>query len=304
MQKKIEKAVEQVLAEHGATGILGVGFYDFVTGTEAYHHKDTPLPMASVFKIFLLAEVFRRVEQGELDWSQRYEMTEEIKSPGSGLLRDLDAGCQLTMRDYAKLMMAISDNTATDILFSLVGCEGIRDNVLRPLGLTGTKADMSCAELLDVFYGITPDMTPQQKRARRCNGTDRLSPWFMCETERSNCTTPADLVVMLRALYDGRWVNEQSSRELLEIMEGCQNAVRLTKYLPSGTRVAHKTGSLDHVANDVGIIWTPKGAYALAVLYNGNAASKEEYHGFNADRTLGERLIAEVSKAVYELYMA
>jgi len=90
--------------------------------------------------------------------------------------------------------------------------------------------------------------------------------------------------------------------KLLDIMRLCDGKTRLTKYLPAGTAVAHKTGTCDRVTNDVGIVYTPKGNYILALLYNGNVADEEEYVN-NKDRRIGEELLARISRDVYNAYI-
>lgn len=100
----------------------------------------------------MLAELFRQVSEGKFALKDRHTLTAEDKSYGSGMLRLFDTGASLTLRDLAMLMMKISDNTATDILFRLVGKDNIKCNVIDALALTKTKCDLDCTHLLAVYF--------------------------------------------------------------------------------------------------------------------------------------------------------
>jgi len=88
---------------------------------------------------------------------------------------------------------------------------------------------------------------------------------------------------------------------MLSLMHPYPQYNRLEKYLPTGTNIVRKTGSLDRLANDAGIVYTDKGDYAIVVFYNGNTASREEYDREH-HRHFAEELIAGISKAVYDIY--
>lgn len=106
---------------------------------------------------------------------------------------------------------------------------------------------------------------------------------------------------MLQRIYGGKWVDPDTCQQMLDIMKLCDGETRITKYLPKGTVVAHKTGSADRVANDVGIVYTPKGDYILVMYYNGNTADEEEYNS-NQDRHISEAVLARISRDVYRAY--
>ena len=127
--KKTDRILEAVNREkQGYTGQLGFAFFDLKTGEECYLCGDEAIPVASVFKIYLLTELFRQVEAGLVSLDDRIEVTPETISPGSGVLSRFHHSVSLSVYDHAALMMALSDNTSTDKLFALVG----RDNMLLP----------------------------------------------------------------------------------------------------------------------------------------------------------------------------
>ena len=98
-------------------------------------------------------------------------------------------------------------------------------------------------------------------------------------------------------------VGVESVCELLdyELVEGNATVEQLNEKLPAGVRVAHKTGSIDHLANDCGIVYTDCGNYVLTLFYNGNLASEEEYEG-SEWTAVGNRLLSGLSAEVYRIF--
>jgi len=291
--------IQKIFEQHAAsvTGKLGAGFWDLKTDEGTMLNGDDAFQACSVFKVFLLAELFRQVNAGKLCFSDRYVLQAKDKCYGSGLIRLFDDGASLTLQDYIILMMKISDNTATDILFNIVGRDNILQNVIEPLGLSKTKCDLDCKHLLSVCFqcGVGESL-------RKAPQNLRNTPAYVGGLELNDETSPEDLVNILRRIYLGKWVNREMDAKLLDIMRLCDGKNRITKYLPAGTAVAHKTGTCDRVTNDVGIVHTQKGNYILALLYNGNVADESEYVN-NKDRHISEEVLARISRDVYNAYI-
>lgn len=290
----VEKVLEKY--EKTATGMLGVAFCDLQNGAEFYMNQDMAFPAASVFKIFLLTELFRQAEARKFALSDRILLKSSEKSIGSGVLQELDEGLNLTIKDCATLMMIISDNTATDMLFNLVGRENIRKNVLDALGLSKTKVDWGCRRLIARYYD-----QPETADAQTTFTSDRSfrgSDFYLCKTEENDQTSPADTAKLLKLLAKHQLVSEGASKGMLDILCRCQTNSRIPRYLPKGLKIAHKTGTLDRVANDVGIVYAQDESYVLALFYNGNAADEEEY-ARNEKGHFSDDLLAEISRDVY-----
>lgn len=279
------------------TGWLGVGFTDLQTGESFSLMGDDEFPAASTFKVFILAELFRQAQEGRFKMSDRRELTESFKSPGSGVLFNLQPGLTPTLQDYATLMMIISDNTATDVLFDLVGAGNIKEHVLAPLGLNKTKCDYPCKKLLSAYFGVD-SLADFDETSVSLRG----APDFLCQTPQNDSTSPNDMMKILRLVYEKKLFTPWVCDEMLKIMKQCQTNTRIPKFLPAGVEVAHKTGTVDRVANDVGIVYTPKGDYILTLFYNGNAASEEEYNK-NVNGLMSDSLLAEISRDIYAEYV-
>lgn len=288
--------------ENSSTGDLGIYFKDLTTGEEFMHHAEAVYPAASVFKVFVLADLFRQIKEGRFTLLDRFPLKSEDKATGSGVLKVMDDDVEPTLKDYATLMMILSDNTAADFLFKLVGKENIVENVIRPLNLQSTKCDLPCSDLIAACFQIEAGTDLKEFFLKHKQFDLRNTPAFTGGLEENDETSPVDAGKMLELLYTGNWQGADSDAQELQIMKQCQTNGRIPKYLPKGTVVAHKTGTMDRVVNDVGIVYTPKGDYILSMFYNGNTASAEEYaensHGF-----FGEELLAHISKDIYAAYV-
>ena len=230
---------------------------------------DRPMPTASLIKLAVMVEVYRQVEKGRVDLDDRLKLDEDDKVPGSGLLRKyFTAGSRLTLRDAVRLMIAVSDNTATNLVLDHIGLESTNRTMSR-LGHINTRIH---AKVFRRETSIDPDRSQQFGLGS---------------------TTASETVSLLEAIHRGKLVSESASQQMLEHLKACESAERIPRFLPSGTVVAHKTGSVSQVRTDAGIIDSPAGGIAICVL-----TSK------NADRTFGpanaaSRLIADISREAF-----
>lgn len=299
MKKAIQEAVRR--AAQKGTGKLFFGFLDLQTGEEIYHNGDKPFPLASVYKIFTLCELFRQQRDGEVSLSEKHVLQESDKRPGSGILESVQAGAVLTLHDYMMLMMIISDNTSSGILARRVGRENIRSKILAPLELHETLYNLD-RDMLPVFYGME-----DEEYRRACAAGHRFyarnGSYFACTEPKNVQSSPRDMLTIIRRLYEGKMIDPASDAEILDVMSQCQTNTRIPKLLPQGVRVAHKTGTIDHLANDVGIVYTARGNYALAMSYNGNLCSEEEYMSTRGP-AVGDSFLAQLSREIYDAFTA
>ena len=291
------EAIRRIAEKYDAktTGDLGLLFTDLKTGETVTVNPDKELPAASTFKVFLLAEFLRQCEEGKFSLMDRHELKEEFVSPGSGVLCDLLPGMNLTLMDYARLMMMLSDNTATDYLYSLTGRDNIKKNVIDAFNLTKTKCDYPCKLLIETYFD------PAHKKVageRNWRNTDD----YLCLTPTNDSTSPNDMAKVLKMAYDKTLFSSWVSEQMIDIMKRCHTNSRIPKELPRDVEIAHKTGTMDKVANDCGIVYTEKGDYIICLFYNGNVASQEEYDA-NIKGRFSDGLLAEISKEIYAAYM-
>jgi len=278
------------------TGDLGLLFIDLRSGETVSVNPDKEMPAASTFKVFLLAEFLRQCESGKYDLMDRHVFDEKYISTGSGILCDLIPGMNLTLLDYARLMMMLSDNSATDYLYALVGRDSIQQNVIEAFQLTKTKCDYPCKQLIKTYY----DPTHKKFQGK---GNWRNTDDYLCLTPENDSTSPNDMAKILKMAYDKTLFSPWVSEQMIDIMKRCHTNTRIPKELPKGVDVAHKTGTMDKVANDCGIIYTDKGDYILCLFYNGNVATQLEYDS-NIKGRFSDGLLAQISKEIYDSYMS
>src|SRR5262249_25518964 len=115
LQANIERITRSVNAK------WGIYIKCVETAEEIALSADETMDTMSVIKIALMVEVFRQIEAGKFGLSDRVTLKESDKRPGTGIIRWLDAGASLTIKDLITLMIIVSDNTATDLLYEKVG---------------------------------------------------------------------------------------------------------------------------------------------------------------------------------------
>ena len=277
---------------HGLEGTIGIAVKHLQTGEEVLVEGDTLFPTASVFKLPLLVELYRQVEEGHISLDQRLVMTEEAKVPGSGILRELSPGLEMKVRNYVTLMMMLSDNTATDMLLELVGIENVDKN-LRRMGFDKTRVVASCGDMLFDLAGLG-DLKPEERSLKVYMERRKFNPNSKSlGVENNDVTTPKEMMRLLEEIFSGKVLSRGSCDAILETMKKCQTGSnRIPKYLPrEKVEMARKTGSLSGIVNDVGVIYLrEKGEqYILCSFTKGLVKSSE-----------GEEAIAKVSKIVYD----
>ncbi|HEX7089874.1 MAG TPA: serine hydrolase [Longimicrobiales bacterium] len=241
----LRPALEERIARH--EGTVGVAVIDLATGDTLSIRGDEPFPTASIIKVPVLVEVFHQVEHGRLHLDDPIVLLDVDKRPGSGLLQYLTAPLQITVRDAALLMIALSDNTATNLLVDKIGIRsvGVR---MDSLGLPRTELH---SKVFDRASSIAPDSSAR---------------WGL------GVTTPNEMARLLAMIYRGEAVSPEASKEMMRMLRAQFYGEGIPRYLPPGTRVAHKTGSINESRHDCGIVSSrePQRDYVLCVLTKEN----------------------------------
>ena len=295
MNRKLRQRLRGIAAR--LPGTMGIYLRALSDGEEIAVNADRPFPMASVFKIPILTELMFRVHAAQDSLEDRVMLTDAMKTPGSGVLKELSAGMALTVGDLATLMIIISDNTATDILLERVTKEAVNAR-LRMCGLARTSVTMNCRELLYdlVGLGTAPD-TPETRRlaADRLRRREVDPDSRVYKDERANMTTPREMGALLEQIVrptlngGGPGLPVEVCRQILAVMRRQQVRDRLPLFLPAAADVAHKTGSLSRVSNDAGILYAPQGQCIIAIF------TKDL-----ADDFKGRLAIGQVGRAAFE----
>jgi beta-lactamase class A len=255
---------------------------------------DRLFQLASVFKVPILATLEARVLRGELSWQDRHTLTNETKSPGSGLLVDLDPGLSLSLEDLVTLMITLSDNTATDMCFAIAEQPRIAQQ-LEDWGIAPMSILMDCKTLLADVVGVPIEeivrADPAGKQALMAGGPSVMSGAFTEDLTRTNLASARSMVDLLAGVAAGRLLPDTAAQHMLGIMGLEWYRHRIPARLPAGTRWGTKSGSLSHgVVNDTGVLQSDRGPIAFAML------AKDL-----ADNERWERVIARTAQAAFEV---
>jgi beta-lactamase class A len=301
LQKQIEAAID------AANAHMGVAVRHLEKGDELYLHADESFPMASVLKIPVLVGAARQMDEGKFTLDDRWELTVAEKNLGSGVLTFFDDGLLPTVRDLLTLMIIISDNTATDMVINRVGKDEIVKS-MRELGLQNIHLPLTIRQ---IFESILPSADPTQDLYEMekllANNEFTPSPTAAGYSKGSdnNVSTPRDMTVLLELIYRGRSASSESTDEMLRILLKQTLNDRLPRFLPAGTRVAHKTGTLDGFRNDAGIIYVGDDQHVAVTVFSewDSKAVKgdpiaERQRIYEIDSAFGN-----IARAIYDYYL-
>ncbi len=193
---------------------------------------DLVFPAASLAKLPIAIELLRRADLGQFDLAERFETASEPRVSGDGILDALDPATQLTLADLCTLMLAVSDNTAANFLLDLVGMGEVNETLSR-LNLRQTH-------LARRFMDF-------EARAAR----------------RENTTSAADMLTLLGLLQSNA---VPGARRIRDMLTAQQKFEEVRAYLPDDARIAFKSGTLEGVVHNAGLLTGPGGACAYCVL--------------------------------------
>lgn len=249
------------------------------TGAAIGIRESVPVRTASTIKLPILLCVFDAVARGEAKWTDPLTVAAAEKVTGSGILAsEISEGVQLPLRDVVHLMIVLSDNTATNMVLNRFSADAV-NTYLDKIGIRTTRA----------------------LRKVRGDGSELKSPsgWSAAGKLPENqkyglgVSTPRDMVTILEKLEHGDIVSPEASREMISILKRCRDDSGIRRHL-GDTPVANKTGALDALRADVGIVYSKTGRIAMAITVEG--IPKVDYTPDNA----GSLLISDLAKLLVD----
>jgi beta-lactamase class A len=255
------------------SGPVGMKVKVLKSGLELEWYVDERFQTASTLKIPLLYELFRQADAGEVNLWERVTLLHADRVPGSGVYQYLDEGLQPTYRDLGELMITVSDNWATDIIFRRLGKERVAA-MLAETGMSSTSLPLTIRELFCVLAELDPDdpkVTWEYLREYLKTYDPSPTNRGMVADEHNDVSTPADMVRIMEVIDRGTGLSAESREAMVQILKH-QNFTSIISYrLPTDAEIetAHKTGSLRGVKNDVGIVYSPTITYAIAFMSKG-----------------------------------
>lgn len=292
LQQKIESYIQ------GIDATFGIYIKHLGTQEEVNIQGNQLFQMASVFKVPILATLYEKVHNGEINLQKRIQLNEEDYVPGSGVFQEMAYGIEPTIKDLATMMIIVSDNLATDKVLSIVGGANNVQERMHQMGFNDIYIHHTCWELLSLSAGIPSQpyslVLFDEIIGRLIDGAyDWDSIVFQNSTE-NNVSSAKDMSLLLEKIALDEFVSPDCSKEIREILFKQHFQQRIGGLLPRNKKVANKTGSLGTMYNDAGIVYLPdnKGEFVMTVYSTGSSL---EYKG--------DEPIARIAEIAYQHFM-
>ena len=238
--KKLDARVNETVEKFD--GVMGVAIIDLSDGRTILKNADHVFPTASSIKIAILLELYHQEQQaregaeGKARLNDVYDVDPKVLVDFSSIMQGLTPGItKITNHDVAQFMIAVSDNTASNVLIDRVGMENVNET-LRSLGLTKT---LLRRHMMDF------------EAARRGD---------------ENVSTPREMARLLQLIYEGKTLNKELTAEFIKQLSTLKES-ELQNDLPArGIQVANKPGNLKGVRTDSGIIFAKNRPFVISVM--------------------------------------
>jgi len=256
--QKLESRIRDV--DQHLDGVMGVAIEDLTTGNQFFLHENEVFAQASSIKIAVLAELYRQAQQGKLQLTDLYTVQTSDLVADSEIMGGLTPGVtRLTLRDLATMMAAVSDNSAANVLIDRVGMENV-NAMLDSLGLAHTRLRRKMMDLEAAKQG------------------------------RENISTPHEMMTLLTNIYRGKVLNKDSQADFFAMLSTNKDSW-IPLDLPPDVKIANKSGSLEAVRNDSGIVFVDGRPYVICVMT-----------AFLRNERDGEQAISKVSLAAWQMF--
>jgi beta-lactamase class A len=231
--QKLQDSITDV--DRNLDGAMGIAILDLTDGHKYLLHANDVFAQASSIKICVLAELYRQAQQGKLKLTDLYTVNSADLVQDSDIMGGLTPGVtKITLRDLATMMVAVSDNSATNVLIDRVGMENV-NAWLDSLGLKHTRLRGKMMDLKAATEG------------------------------RENVSTPAEMMALLEAIYRGKVLNKELTDDFFKVLATHKDSW-IPRDLPDSLKVADKPGALEGVRNDSGVIFVANRPYILCVM--------------------------------------
>jgi len=236
---KLQDKIAEI--DRGLDGVMGIAVRDLTSGETFLRHGDDIFPQASSIKIAVLAELYheeqraRRGESGVARLVDLYTMRSEDLVPDSSIMGGLTPGVsRITNRDLATMMVAVSDNSATNVLIDRLGMPNV-ERMLSSVGLKNTHLQRKMMDIAAARQG------------------------------RENISTPREMMTLLDAIYRNKLFDKELTADFFKVLSTTKDS-SIPKLLPPDLTIANKPGELEAVRNDSGIIFVPNRPFILCVM--------------------------------------
>jgi beta-lactamase class A len=250
-QHSLHRADQRVKTKlNGFPGKVSLYARNLSTGLSYGIIADGPVRTASTIKLAIMVECFSEAAEGKLKWTEPIKVVEDEKVSGTGVVQELSDGDELPVRDLMHLMIVVSDNTATNLILNRISGNAVNARMAQ-LGFRETRVMRKIlgdgANLKPHPSGITDEGVKPENKSW---GIGRSSPH--------------EMATILEKLYRGELVSKAASAEMIAVLKRQQYHEGIGRHMKDVT-IASKSGALDHLRSDVGIVYSKNGPVAMAI---------------------------------------
>jgi beta-lactamase class A len=198
---------------------------------------------ASTIKLMIMTEVFAQVAEGKRSWNDEFVLTKEKKIGGSGVLSEFSENSKIDLKTLTNLMITVSDNTATNLILDAVTSDAVNLR-MDALGLKQTRS------------------------LGKIGGGAKSKAWESTQLYKNygiGVSSPREMVKLLELLEKGEIVSNGASKEMLGILKRQHYTDGIMRNVLDTVPTASKSGALDRLRSDVGIIYGRRGRVAMAI---------------------------------------
>ena len=254
--QRLEASIQRTTRSINAT--WGIYVKSLETGEVIAIDADRQMETMSTIKIPLMIEVFEQIKAGKFKLSDKYTFVETDSQPGTGTIQRLDYGAVMTVKDLITMMIIVSDNTATEVLYRMVGGPDAVNARMQAMGLKTTRA-----------------MNVPSKWFPALRSAPTTEQFYREGKSPFGFSTPREMGALLEMMERGTLVDKPSSDLMLRIMRGQLYRTRIPRYV-TGYTIPHKTGDfLPFVGDDVGVLEAPGKTIVLTVFTGSHFGSGE-----------------------------
>jgi len=254
--QRVKASIERTTRSVNAT--WGIYVKSLETNEEIAIDAERQMETMSTIKIPLMVEALEQIKAGRFALTDKYTFVQADSQPGTGTIQRLDPGAVMTVKDLITMMIIVSDNTATEVLYRMVGGPEAVNRRLDALGLKNTRA-----------MNVPSRWFPSLRAAATTEQFYREGKYPF------GLTTPHEMGRLLEMMERGMLVDKSSSDLMLRIMRGQLYRTRIPRYV-SGYTIPHKTGDfLPYVGDDVGMLEAPGRTIVISVFTGNHFGSGE-----------------------------
>ena len=254
--QRVKASIERTTRSVNAT--WGIYVKSLETSEEIAIDADRQMETMSTIKIPLMVEVLEQIKAGKFALTDKYTFVQADSQPGTGTIQRLDPGAVMTVKDLITMMIIVSDNTATEVLYRMVGGPEAVNRRMDALGLKNTRA-----------MNVPSRWFPSLRSAPTTEQFYREGKYPF------GLTTPREMGQLLEMMERGTLVDKNASDLMLRIMRGQLYRTRIPRYV-TGYTIPHKTGDfLPYVGDDVGMLEAPGRTIVISVFTGNHFGSGE-----------------------------